>query len=49
MKDGFGTTFGFSLCTAPQLVTQIAYFRRELEKLRGLKILEGGKICHCQY
>jgi len=43
-------TFSFNLCTAPLLVTQIAYFksrfRLELGGLKGGKPPKDGKIYH---
>jgi len=42
-------TFGFSLYAIPLPVILIAYFGSGLSKLRGLGLLEGGKVCHCQY
>jgi len=40
-------TFGFSLCAVLLLVALVAYLGSGLSELRGLGLLEGGKIYHC--
>ena len=47
MKDRIRITFGFHLYTISLKITLVIYFRRELNKLRKLELLEDNKVYHC--